>query len=127
MDNECKRTRIEENDCRDFARRLEGDEIKGHYILNADGSVREVYSLHEWALWFETFKRHIGDTRIGSVRISTVFLGLDHAWNGGPPMVFETLVFGGKLDQEQRRYSTLQDAKAGHAAMIKRVRAKHVR
>lgn len=29
--------------------------------------------------------------------VSTVFLGLDHSWTpGGPPLVFETMVFGGQ-------------------------------
>jgi len=123
MDNECKRTYVEENDCSDFARRLEGDEIKGHYIMNDDGSLREVYSLFEWAHWFETAKRHIGDTKIGGVRISTVFLGIDHGFDS-PPQLFETMVFGGPLDQEQVRYATFDEAREGHTKMVWRVRAR---
>jgi hypothetical protein len=33
------------------------------------------------------------------------------------------MVFGGPLDQEQDRYSTWEDAEAGHAEMEKKVRA----
>lgn len=48
------------------------------------------------------------------VRVSTVFLGIDHNWFGGPPLLFESMVFGGPLDQEMRRYSTWDEAVAGH-------------
>lgn len=48
------RSNVEESNCRDFSRRLEGNEINGHYVLNEDGSVREVYNLREWAESFKT-------------------------------------------------------------------------
>jgi hypothetical protein len=41
--------------------------------------------------------------------VSTVWLGLNHAWNGGPPLIFETMVFTSLSDFteiETRRYST---------------------
>lgn len=62
---------------------------------------------------------------VGDVRVSTVWLGLDHGWgnDGAPPVIFETMVFGGKLDEEMDRYSTLADAERGHAAMLARVHA----
>ena len=52
-----------------------------------------------------------------------VFLGLDHQYGEGPPVLFETMVFGGELDQEQVRYHTWEEAAAGHAAMVERVKA----
>jgi len=52
--------------------------------------------------------------------VSTVFLGLDHAFGDGPPVLFETMVFGGPLDGEQDRYCTWDEAVAGHAAMLAR-------
>jgi hypothetical protein len=59
----------------------------------------------------------------GGVHVSTVFLALDHSWaDEGPPVVYETMVFGGPLDQEQVRYCTRVDAIDGHNAMILRVR-----
>ena len=61
------------------------------------------------------------------VEISTVFLGLNHAWTiDGPPVVFETRVFGGPLDGQQDRYYTFGEAEAGHAEMVARVRAGHL-
>ena len=35
--------------------------------------------------------------------------------------MFETMVFGGKLDGTMDRYATYGQAKAGHAAMVLRV------
>lgn len=62
-------------------------------------------------------------TDIGGVKVSTVWLGLDHAYLGEPPLIFETMVFGGTLDQEQARYTTEAQAFAGHGEMCERVRA----
>jgi hypothetical protein len=43
-----------------------------------------------------------------------VFLGTDHSFGDGPPLLWETMIFGGKHDEFQERYSNLADAKAGH-------------
>lgn len=62
-------------------------------------------------------------TYVGDVRISTVYLfGIDHQFGDGPPLLYETLVFDGLLDGEMKRYTTQKQAKAGHKAMVKRVR-----
>jgi len=54
------------------------------------------------------------------VRVSTVFLGLDHSWNGSkPPILWETMIFGGQNDQAyQERYSSYEDALEGHQKAI---------
>ena len=67
----------------------------------------------------------VGDDTVGESRVSTVFLCLDHRFDRrGPPIVFETMVFGGPMDSEQWRYCTLDEAKVGHAAALEQVRAK---
>jgi hypothetical protein len=50
------------------------------------------------------------------VRVSTVFLGLDHSWiPGGNPVLWETMIFGGEHDQAyQERYTSYEDALEGH-------------
>jgi len=53
------------------------------------------------------------------VSVSTVFLGLDHSWGDGPPMLFETMIFGGEHDEDQWRYSTWGEAVAGHKVACK--------
>ncbi len=77
-----------------------------------------------WASWFETADRQVAETIIEStaIRISTVFLGIDHWFTGkDEPILFETMVFGGELDQEMQRYSTWEEAESGHAKMVERV------
>jgi hypothetical protein len=65
---------------------------------------------------------NLAEGKLEGCRISTVFLGIDHNLEGdGPPLLFETMVFGGKLDQEQDRYATYDEALAGHGAMKRRV------
>jgi hypothetical protein len=52
-----------------------------------------------------------------------VFLGLDHRFGGsGPPLLFETMIFGGPLDEEMWRYSSWDAAEAGHAAAVRKAR-----
>jgi hypothetical protein len=51
-----------------------------------------------------------------------VFLGLDHNFGQGPPVLWETLVFGTSMDGEMRRYTSREAAVAGHADMLDAVR-----
>lgn len=76
-----------------------------------------------WAKFFEDFdNRVVAKTKVGDdVEVSTVFLGSNHRFGEGPPLVFETMVFGGELDEEMMRYSTYDEAEAGHKAMVARV------
>ena len=66
--------------------------------------------------------KRVADTTIGDVRIRTVFLGLDHRFGEGAPLLFETMAFGGALDEEQDRCTTWEEAEAMHEAMCQRVR-----
>lgn len=99
------------------------------YVLNSAGEPVMEPDLMAWANWYETAKRHISDELFaiegqGDIRVSTVFLGMDHSWSGGPPVLWETMVFGGKLDQEQDRCSgNREQAEAMHAKMVCRVKS----
>jgi hypothetical protein len=90
------------------------------YILDASNKPVICPDLFDWAYWFETADRHVALDRQGDVEVSTVFLGLDHQFGIGPPLLFETMVFGGPLNEEQQRYSTWEEAVDGHQAMMKR-------
>ena len=90
-----------------------------YYVL--EGHETKKVDHMTWAKMFEEKDRHVAEEMIGDVRISTVFLGLDHAFGSGPPLLFETMVFGGSLDQEQDRYSTWAEAEVGHKDMVNRV------
>ena len=95
----------------------------GHYIL--DGHKPKRVSLMEWAQWFEDNRgeRQVGLARIGMVTVSTVFLGLDHQWGDGPPLLFETMIFNGANDQYQTRASTWDEAEEQHKEAVTLVRA----
>lgn len=60
---------------------------------------------------------------MGDSVVSTVWLGLDYGFGGGPPLIFETLVIGGPLGGEQFRSSVEYQAVVGHRMMVDRVRA----
>jgi len=60
-------------------------------------------------------------TEIGDSSVSTVFVSLDHGFGDGPPVLFETLIFGGPLADEGERYSTKAEAEAGHVKWVKLV------
>ena len=90
----------------------------GRYILDGKMPVR-CDDLHMWAIWFDTANRHVALTQINEdVKVSTVFLGNDHNWDDGPPILFETMIFGGPHDEFQERYCTWAEAEAGHARAV---------
>jgi len=74
----------------------------------------------EWAEEFERADRQIcRDELPGNVRVSTVFLGVDHNYGEtGPPLIFETMIFGGEHDDYQERYATEVEARVGHARAL---------
>lgn len=85
-----------------------------HFILNGKDAVPT--DLSTWAKWFEgNFnKRQVSVTERDGIKVSTVFLGLDHSFGEGPPLIFETMIFGGPHDQDCWRYTTWQQAEEGH-------------
>ena len=96
------------------------------FILGgADGHTPVPCDYLVWARWLEGngASRVVARTGFAAARVSTVFLGLNHSYGDGPPLLFETLVFDGPLDGEMDRYSTWAEAEAGHEAMCVRVRA----
>lgn len=67
--------------------------------------------------------RHVALTELdGGITVSTVFLGIDHQWGNGPPLLFETMVFGTDDDMTER-YSTWDEAQAGHDAVVAELQA----
>ena len=84
----------------------------------------------EYFQWWEGEQRVIARDDLPNpageamIRVSTVFLGMDHSWYpAGPPILFETMIFaeGWPFDQDQERYATAAAARAGHAAALARV------
>ena len=94
-------------------------EHHGRYVLIGQTPVPEP-DLFKWGEFIECDSNRIVRQEnlislIGWVRVSTVFLGIDHNWGGGEPLLFETMVFGGPLDGEIcLRYPTWDRAENGH-------------
>jgi hypothetical protein len=99
-----------------------------HYIFH-NGAIEEA-SLLEWAIFMECCDRHVAETTFGEARVSTVFLGLDQSFSGiGPPVLFETMIFSKEiidLDDYQRRYRTIEEARRGHSLAVERLAEFHV-
>ena len=94
-----------------------------NYILKDKQPVFEP-DIVKWGMWISDHenKRVAFDT-IEGVEVSTVFLGTDHNFFGKPPILFETMIFGGEHNEYQEIYKTWVGAEAGHARAIKMVKA----
>jgi hypothetical protein len=94
------------------------------YILNDKLEPVVENDLVAWAKWYEVNDRRVALDHIGDVVISTVFLGMDFNWLGGLPLLWETMVFGGKFDQELDRCSgSREQAEAMHARMLEKIKS----
>src|SRR6266436_924888 len=92
-----------------------------YFMLDGD-KVTSTNDIHEWGKWMQTNNRQIGHDAINGVKISTVFLGLDHSFmDEGPPVLFETMLFGEGANNEQWRYSSREMAEEGHAKIKERL------
>jgi hypothetical protein len=93
---------------------------------NRDGT--PIPDAMEWARQFEgTSSRRVARTKVTdaadpskSFDVSTVFIGLDHGFGDGPPLIFESMTFaeGDSMDEMCERYSTETQARQGHTLMV---------
>ena len=96
------------------------------YTLDKDKNVVPT-NRSTWATSLDDDMRHVANTAMPErdAAVSTVFLGMDHYWGNDPdhdPVVFETMVFGGDWDQAQERYTSWDDALAGHERWVQKVK-----
>jgi len=84
------------------------------YILDENRKPVLCEDLMAWAKWVEESERTMKKTEKNGIKVSTMFLGLDHSFGDGPPMLYETVIFGGEHDQYQERYATEEEALKGH-------------
>ena len=76
----------------------------------------------EWAKLHNQFDYvSIAKTHANGLYVSTVWLGIDHRFGEGAPLIFETMVFPGERHVE--RYVTEEEAKAGHETIVARAMA----
>ncbi len=95
---------------------MTGYDLK-HYVLDGHKAV-PAKDVIQWAKMLESDGRVVAQTEVGEAKVSTVFLGLDHSFGTGRPLLFETMIFGGKHDQYQDRYATWEEAEKGHEKAV---------
>ena len=94
------------------------------YILDENKNPVMVEDTVEWSKQrIEAGSRTVKTEYVGKIHISTVFLGMDHGWGEGAPVLFETMVFGEcDMDCEQDRCCTWDEALEMHDAMVRKVK-----
>jgi hypothetical protein len=106
-----------------------GRPVSHHYRLDAKGEPVKCKTLREWCEFFEAseqpgqISRVVKRERVGACEVSTVFLALDHAFGGGPPVLWETMIFADAPNHawhnETRRCAGgREQAEAMHAAAL---------
>jgi|GEM_PF-3002652 hypothetical protein len=71
-----------------------------NFILDINGEPIKAPNDILFYIWFKKANRQIATTKIGISTISTVFLGIGRSQKWFEPILWETLVIGGKLDGE---------------------------
>ena len=98
----------------------------GRYYILRDGEVIEEPDYTKWSAWFESAYKNvelIAESRLGGSTVSTRFLALSMTLaQDSPPMLFETTVNGGWLDNQRERFSSLDEANTGHENWVRRVK-----
>ena len=110
--------------------------MSNRYILNGKTPV-PCDDLLTWIEWFKKVGNRIAITYLDGIptfgprgarhcinsMVTTIFTGIDHSrGKDNPPLLFETYVFKGPLDQEMDRYATWEEAEEGHKAMVQKVK-----
>lgn len=92
------------------------DELDFYFV--PDGESVRACSVEEWSAFMERDDRVVAQDRDGAVMVSTVFIGLHipvfHLVAPGPPLVWETMIFGGPNDGWQWRTASRGQALAVH-------------
>lgn len=83
------------------------------YILNGKTPVLAPNSF-VWSQHMGTNRFNVRSSATSESRVSTIFLGFDHSFGQGPPLLFETMIFGGAHHGLQLRCSTWDEAVLQH-------------
>lgn len=90
----------------------------GNYYDRAGNPI----TVEEWAKAFENAGNVLLKTDVDEATVSTVWLGVDHSFGSGPPLLFETMIFDGPYDHDQWRYPTEAEALAHHDQLVAALR-----
>ena len=98
----------------------------GHYILDDDKRIVRVANdginepgFLEWERVRDEKMRRVAHDTVGGIDVSTIFLGMDHSFGLGVPILFETMTFKGRnSDHLQLRYCCYANAERGHQEVV---------
>lgn len=76
------------------------------YVLIGQTPVPVENSMELAAMFNDESQRRVALTKVGPVTISTVFLGINHQFADGPPILFETMAW---IDMEHEAYGKKWD------------------
>jgi hypothetical protein len=112
-------------------------------VIEVNDKEREMWVMNDEMLWYGMEGQSIsceawrklyangGDRGVAKTfirpgwHVSTVLVGLDHGFEGGAPLIFETMIFHRKtgwMDWCCRRYSTKEEALLGHREAVASLR-----
>lgn len=86
-------------------------------------------SLRQWVDLFDHTDRTVAKDTVTvdgkDLLVSTVYLGNNHQFGDGPPLIFETMVFGDHPLAEDAcwRYATEDEARAHHEKVVRALRS----
>ena len=88
--------------------------------MEYDKRGNKISSIEVGKLHSDMHYRIIGNTQVNGLNVSTVWLGIDHGYDGGDPIIFETMIFPeGEWGEEYcERYTTEGDAALGHLKAV---------
>lgn len=91
-----------------------------------DGNIT---SQEHWEMLMEDrLGRRVAADTVGDYWVSTVWLGIDHGFGDGPPVLWETMIFAKgqgdplNLDCWEQRYTSRKDAVEGHAKVVQQLK-----
>ena len=94
-----------------------------NYILDDENKPVAEEDFLKFAMWCSEneSRRIVAKTNVDETyRVSTVFLGVSHGYEGSEPIVFETALFkDGKLEHIAGRYTSWDEAEQQHAEVVK--------
>ena len=98
----------------------------GRYYMLRNDEVVEEPDHAKWVEWYKSSYdrvRCVATSELEHGIVSTVFLAVNLTLSkDDPPLLFETRVKGGWLDNQWERFPTIDAARAGHEAWVARAR-----
>ena len=101
----------------------EEDNFPVFYSIDENGTVKNVPDLRDWKTTLFQGNYRLVDEISKTVEIATIFTGIDKSLGTNKvPVLFETIIFGGKMDGETYNYTSWADAQKGHAQLLNELR-----